>query len=184
MSARTHARPLPQNRGAGPPRPVPFGATGFRLSFIFPPPTRPRPGGGFPTLGTGRRRGAEPRRTRSDCLFRSCASAARMGVFSPSTSAAAAPFASAVKVVARTRSARLPLASNGCCRSNSCRCLSSGVVRPTSPILPSPPDTLVVFWEAQPAGEGQPVVVGSRTSTGARVRPPNESLGGRPVPAS
>ena len=40
-----------------------------------------------------------------------------MGVFS---SASAAPFASAVKV-ARTRSAMLPLASNGCFRSNSCR---------------------------------------------------------------
>ena len=131
--ARTRTPPSPQNLGAGPPRPALFGAAGFGLSFTRPPPTSPRPGGGFPTLGTGRRRGgAEPRRARSDCLFRSCARAARMGVFSPSTlaraprpgasasasaasfaSAAAAPFASAVKVVARTRSAMLPLASNG-----------------------------------------------------------------------
>ena len=160
--ARAHTPPPPQNLGAGPPRPVLFGAGGFRLSCIFPPPTRPRPGGGLrPTLGTGRRRGAGPRRARSDCFVRSCASAARMGVdFSPSTpaarprasaaapsastsvpsasvpsastsvpsasaaapsaSAAAASSASAVKV-ARTRSARLPLASNGGGRSNSCR---------------------------------------------------------------
>ena len=138
---RTHARtlpPPPQNLGAGPPRPALFGAGGFRLSCIFPPPTSPRPGGLRPTLGTGRRRGAGPR-ARSDCFVRSCASAARMGVdFSPSTLAAsshpgfrfrirrllllrfrsgrrrpkASASASAVKV-ARTRSARLPLASNG-----------------------------------------------------------------------
>ena len=132
--ARTRTPPPPQNLGAGPPRPALLGAGGFRLSCTFPPPTSPRPGGGFPTLGTGRRRGEEPRRARADCFVRSCASAARMGVFSPSTpsraarpgasasaSAAAAPFASAVKVVARTRSAMLPLASNGCFRSNSCR---------------------------------------------------------------
>ena len=138
---RTRARtpPLPQNRGAGPPRPALFGTAGFRLSFIFPPPTRPRPGGGFPTtLGTGRRRGAEPRRARSDCFFCSCASAARMGVFSPSTPARAArpgasASASAVKVVARTRSARLPLASNGCHLGHDCaqrQCLPAQALFP------------------------------------------------------
>ena len=127
--ARTRSPPPPQNLGAGPPRPVLFGAGGFRLSCTLPPPTRPRPGGLRPTLGAGRRRGAGPR-GRSDCFVRSCASAARMGVdSSPSTPAArprasaasaSAASASAVKV-ARTRSARLPLASNGGGRSNSCR---------------------------------------------------------------
>ena len=122
--ARTRSPPPPQNLGAGPPRPVPFGAGGFRLSCLFPPPTSPRPGGLRPTLGTGRRRGAGPR-ARSDFLVRSRTSAARMGVFSPSTPARAArpgasASASAVKV-ARTRSARLPLASNGGGRSSSCR---------------------------------------------------------------
>ena len=142
VSARTHTHhhpPSEPRRGAAPSCALRRG--GFRISCIFPPPTRPRPGGGLrPTLGTGRRRGAGPRRARSDCFVRSCASAARMGVdFSPSTpaarprasaaapsaaapsaSAAAASSASAVKV-ARTRSARLPLASNGGGRSNSCR---------------------------------------------------------------